>query len=159
MTKPGVRLHIPGGATLRLQHLVLDVNGTLALDGRLEPGVAERLGSLGELREVHLLTADTHGRQQEIDRALGLQATRLTAGHEREQKEAFVRALPGAVAAVGNGRNDVFMLRAADLAIAVLGGEGLCQETLLAAQVLARSPAEALDLLRFPTRLVATLRS
>jgi P-type E1-E2 ATPase len=156
--KPGIRVCIPGGPTLSLQHLVLDVNGTLALDGRLEAGVAERLGELQKLLEMHLLTADTHGRQREIDKLLGLRGTCLIPGHEREQKEACVRALRGGVVAMGNGRNDVLMLRAADLGIAVLGGEGLCTEALLAAQVLARSPAEALDLLRFPARLVATLR-
>jgi P-type E1-E2 ATPase len=153
-----IRLVIPGSRTLSLQHLVLDVNGTLALDGKLEPGVAERLAELARRLEVHLLTADTHGRQREIDEALGLRGTRLRPGHEREQKETFVRALRGGVVAMGNGRNDVFMLRAADLGIAVLGGEGLASQALLAAQVLARSPAEALDLLRFPARLVATLR-
>ena len=155
----GIRLQIPGGSALRLEHLVLDVNGTLACDGELEPGVKERLVELRQRLEVHLLTADTHGRQQEIDQALGLRATRLTPGREREQKEAFVRALPGDVVAVGNGLNDVFMLRAASLAIAVLGPEGLCREALLAATVLVRSPSEALDLLRRPDRLLATLRS
>lgn len=154
----GIRLCIPGGPTLRLQHLVLDVNGTLACDGKLEPGVAERLAELGQKLRVHLLTADTHGRQQAIDAELGLRATRLNPGREREQKEAYLRGLCGQAAAVGNGRNDLFMLRAASLAIAVLGPEGLCRETLLAADVLVRSPAEALDLLCHPARLVATLR-
>ena len=34
---------IPGFGALRLQHLVLDYNGTLALDGRLPPAVRPRL--------------------------------------------------------------------------------------------------------------------
>jgi len=41
---------IPGFGALRLQHLVLDYNGTLALDGRLLPAVRPRLRALGERR-------------------------------------------------------------------------------------------------------------
>lgn len=38
-----IEIEIPGGETLRLEHLVLDFSGTLARDGRLLPGVRERL--------------------------------------------------------------------------------------------------------------------
>jgi soluble P-type ATPase len=50
------------------------------------------------------------------------------------------------------------MLRAAALGIAVLAGEGLAVEALLAADVLALGPSDALDLLLNPRRLAATLR-
>ena len=36
-------LNIPGAQPLRLSHLILDYNGTLACDGSILPGVAERL--------------------------------------------------------------------------------------------------------------------
>ena len=52
---------IPGLGTLRLQHLVLDFNGTLALDGRLLPGVRPRLRRLARRLELHVVTADTFG--------------------------------------------------------------------------------------------------
>ena len=41
-----LHIDVPGWKTLRLAHLFLDYNGTLALDGRILPGVAERLPSL-----------------------------------------------------------------------------------------------------------------
>lgn len=151
-------IEISGYRTLALAHLVLDVNGTLALDGVLEPGVAERIAALRERLEVHLLTADTHGGQTAIDEALGLRAVRIRPGLERAQKEAFVRALGGECAACGNGANDAGMLAASALGIAVLGREGLCRETLEAADVLCASAADALDLLLHPARLRATLR-
>ena len=37
---------IPGFRDLEVEHLVLDYNGTLAIDGRLIPGVREALGAL-----------------------------------------------------------------------------------------------------------------
>jgi P-type E1-E2 ATPase len=154
-----IELNLPGATHLHLDHLVLDVNGTLALDGRLLEGVAERIAALQGQVSVHLLTADTHGRQATIDQVLGLQAVRLKPGGEAGQKGDYVRSLGAEnVAAVGNGANDAEMLKAAALSIAVLGGEGLAIATLLAADALACGPLDALDLLLNPRRLVATLR-
>jgi soluble P-type ATPase len=50
------------------------------------------------------------------------------------------------------------MLEAAALGIAVLGDEGLATEALQAADVVAGSIVQALDLLIRPARLVATHR-
>lgn len=152
---------IPGKETLHLRHLALDVNGTLALDGALLPAVAERLARLRQVLDVHLLTADTHGTQDRVDRELGVAATRLTADRPgAEQKEAYVRALGAdTVAAIGNGVNDVLMLRAAALGIVVLGPEGLAIAALRESDVVVVRIEDALDLLLLPKRLSATLRS
>ena len=155
-----LQIEIPGLTTLQLEHLVLDVNGTLALDGKLLDGVWERVEALKPRLQIHLLSADTHGGLTLIGEQLAVSATRLQPGHaEAEQKAAYVRQLGRvSVAAVGNGANDVGMLREAGLAIAVLGTEGLATEVLEHADVLASSPTAALDLLLHPRRLVATLR-
>jgi soluble P-type ATPase len=58
-----IEIEVPGRTTYRLHHLVLDVNGTVAVDGRLVEGVARRLAELHRSLEVHMLTADTRGRQ------------------------------------------------------------------------------------------------
>jgi soluble P-type ATPase len=62
-----IEITIPGRGKLILEHLVLDVNGTLVLDGVLLEGVVRRIGSLRNRLEIHLLTADTHGKQKFID--------------------------------------------------------------------------------------------
>jgi P-type E1-E2 ATPase len=152
-------LEVPGWTTLELAHLVLDVNGTIALDGILVAGVGDRLVALQRRVAVHLVSADTQGRLDAIAGELGLRAQRLTLGLESEQKARFVQTLGAAqVVAVGNGANDVAMLQAAALGIAVLGPEGMATATLAAADVLAASIHDALDLLTQPRRLVATLR-
>jgi hypothetical protein len=56
-----VRLDIPGNDTILIEHVVLDFNGTLALDGILIPGVAERLVELSRLVTIPVITADTNG--------------------------------------------------------------------------------------------------
>ena len=55
-----IELEIPGRGNLQLQHLVLDVNGTLAIDGTLQDGIAKRISGLHDILQAHLLTADTH---------------------------------------------------------------------------------------------------
>jgi P-type E1-E2 ATPase len=154
-----IELSIPGRADIALHHVVLDVNGTLATDGRLIKGVKPRLIALADTIEFHLLTADTHGRQAEIDAALKLVATRVQPGNESVQKTGFVQKLGAEnVIAIGNGTNDAGMLQAAVIGIAVLGEEGLSVEAMLAADVVCPSVIDALDMLLIPQRLRATLR-
>ncbi len=154
-----IELNIPGTASLRLQHLVTDVNGTLAIDGILIEGLAKRIAGIRDRLTVHLLTADTHGRQATIDQQLNLVATRLTPGQEQEQKRAYVNQLgAGGVVAIGQGANDAGMLEAAALGICVMSREGVAVETLLAADVVVPDVSAAFDLLDRPLRLVATLR-
>ena len=154
-----IEIEVPGRGTYRLKHLVLDVNGTIAVDGRLVEGVAKRVVELRRSVEGHMLTADTRGRQQVIDAQLGMKAVRIALQNEAAQKASFVRELGSeGVCAVGNGANDAQMLREAHLAIAVLGQEGLAVETLNAADVVVPDINDALDLLLHPLRLVATLR-
>jgi soluble P-type ATPase len=142
-----------------LEHLVLDVNGTITLEGQLIDGVTRRLSELRSAIIVHVITADTRGKQETIDAELGLKAVRVTSGGEAAQKAAFVRQLGGErVCAVGNGAIDAAMLDDAGLAIAVLGEEGLATSALTAADVVVPTINAALDLLLNPLRLVATLR-
>lgn len=152
-------LDIPGVGVMSWRYLVLDINGTLALDGALLPGVAERLTELAVLLEIHLLTADMHGTAARLAAELGVDCQRVAPGGEAEQKRAYVASLGvSETIAIGNGANDVLMLEAAGLGIAVLGREGTSACALVAADVVAPNIADALDLLRYPRRLAATLR-
>lgn len=154
-----IELSIPGRGSLRLKHLVTDVNGTLAIDGILIEGIARRIASIQDRLTVHMLTADTHGRQAAIDRQLNLTATRLAPGNEQQQKRLYVEKLdPESVVSIGQGANDAAMLKVAALGICVMSSEGAAVESLLAADVVVPGILAAFDLLDRPQRLVATLR-
>jgi soluble P-type ATPase len=154
-----IEVDIPGGGRRRFHHLVLDVNGTLARDGHLLPGVEELLSSLKNLVSVHLVTADTHGAQKEIDQKLSITAHRIPTADQAEAKSRFIQDLdPEMVVAVGNGANDALMLEEAGLGIAVIGPEGAAAKALLHSDVIASDITDALELLLHPKRLLATLR-
>jgi len=153
---------IPGGEALDLRHLVLDYNGTVALDGALAPGVARLIRLLAEPPSglaLHVVTADTFGTAKTALQGLPCRLAVLGPGRQDEAKLAYVRSLGARhAAAVGNGRNDRLMLREAALGIAVVGGEGASAEALAAADVICRDIGDALGLLAYPLRLAATLR-
>ncbi len=142
-----------------LEHLVLDVNGTLAVDGVLIEGVAQTLNRLQNSLKIHMVTADTHGKQYQIDQQLGLQATRLQKGNEPEQKADYVDRLGcEKVIAIGQGANDSAMLQKAAIGVCVLSPEGTAISTLLAADLVVPDILTALALLEKPNRMIASLR-
>lgn len=154
-----IEVDIPGWRPLRIDHLLLDLNGTLALDGELLP-IHGQVRRLTKRLDVHLLSADTHGTLEAVAAELGVAWTRLPpVGAEAEHKAHFARQL-GAdrVAALGNGANDMGMLEVAALGIAVVGPEGAFGPAVAVADLVVGAPEVALELLLKPARLVATLR-
>ncbi len=156
-----IEIEIPGFRLLRLAHLVLDYNGTLAVNGDLIDGVKSRLNELAGSLSIHVVTADTFGKAAgafaEPGGSFGDSASGTT---KPNAKADYVRQCgEQATVAIGNGRNDRLMLEQAALGIAVLGEEGIATAAIMAADVVVRDGLSALDLLRHPQRLVATLRS
>ena len=154
-----IEINLPGAQLLRLSHLILDYNGTLAADGSLLPGVAERLGTLAKHLEIHILTADTFGSVRNQVAHLPVQLAVIPPEKQAQAKAAYLEKLgPANAAAIGNGRNDALMLKEAALGIAVMQTEGAATAALLAAEVVTAEIVDALDLLLHPDRLKATLR-
>jgi P-type E1-E2 ATPase len=152
----GISVDIPGRGSLALEHLVLDVNGTLTDRGALVDGVTVRLGQLREHVAVHLLSADTFGTLASVTADLGVQARTVVTGDDKARYVAELGA--ERCIAIGNGANDAAMLEAAILGIAVLGPEGAASSALRAADVVCASILDALDLLLDERALTATLR-
>lgn len=152
-------IEIPGREPLKINHVVLDYNGTAAVDGMLLKGVKERIARLKELAHVYVLTADTYGTVKRQCEPLGITVRTFPREGAAGCKEEIVKGLEGGVACLGNGFNDIQMFDAAQLSIAVLEREGMCAALLSHASVVVRSIEDGLDLLLKPDRLRATLRS
>lgn len=155
-----IRIEISGMSPLEIEHLVLDYNGTIAINGKIIEGVSQRLSRLSALVEVYVLTADTYGSVHEQCRDLNLSVHVIGKYHQDREKLHFIESLnPQHCAAIGNGRNDALMLECAALGIGVMQEEGMNTKTLMSSDIVFASINDALDGLLHPNRLIATLRN
>lgn len=155
-----IEISIPGYRHLSFRHLVLDYNGTLAVDGALLPGLKTVLTHLAKDLEIHVLTADTFGEVRARLDGIPCKVTILPLDNQDRRKLDYVKKLgPENTVCIGNGRNDRLMLKEAALGIAVILGEGASVETLVSADVVCTEILSGLELLTKPLRLTATLRS
>lgn len=153
-------LEIPGFGTLTLHHLVLDYNGTLAVDGALLPEVEQALQGLGSQVNIHVLTADTYGSVAEQLQNVPCALVTIAAENQDQEKARYIEQLGAShCLAVGNGRNDHLMLEKAALGVALLQKEGLATRSLLAADIVCASILDVFAYFKIPNRLVATLRN
>ncbi len=154
-----IDLTIPGRGQIRVNRLVLDLNGTIALDGNIIKGVREKLKLLGELVDIILVTADTKGKAHELGRNLNVEVHRIHPGDEGVQKLLLVRKLgKETTISIGNGSNDALMLKESILGICVVGQEGAAAEAVASCDVAICDINAAIDLLLNPDRLIATMR-
>ncbi len=155
-----MNLSIPGYGELDLKYLVMDYNGTLAIDGNLIAGVREALTILAQHLALHILTADTFGKAKTGLSGIDCTLSILPEKDQPEGKLNYVESLGAEhTVSIGNGRNDRLMLKASALGIAVILEEGASAVTLGAGDVVCTSIVAALNLLLNPLRLTATLRS
>lgn len=154
-----MKIVIPEYKTLEVDTLFLDMNGTIAVDGIIPASVKERLIALSEYFRIYVLTADTYGNARAQCEGLPVILETFPAGAAREYKKELIKATGGKhCIAVGNGRNDELMLKEAALSIAVLDREGAYGKLLKAADLCTRSMQDALDMMLYPSRIVAGLR-
>ena len=163
MEKPGINVSIPGHGDLNLRYMVSDYTGTLSYRGRLVAGVAERLRRLGELVDIHVLSADTRGTAKEQLSGSPAQLHILTGTNHDVQKRDFAARFDlRKVAAFGNGANDRLLLKAVKLAgglaVAVENGEGCATDAQANSHIHIVGSEHALDLLLDTDFVKATLR-
>lgn len=155
-----IAIEIPGSIDLQISHLVLDYNGTLALDGELLEGVAARMKRLAADVQVHVITADTHGTVKMKLTGLPCLLHIIGPMDQDRQKDAYVRSLGlEKVAVIGNGRNDGLMLKNSALGCALVQEEGASVSAILQADIICTDILDAFDLLLNPSRIKATLRN
>ncbi len=154
-----IAINVPGLADMRLNYLVLDFNGTLAADGKLIRGTATRLNAISRRLELHVVTADTFGSASAQLSNIRCALHIVKGAHQDVQKERMVRKLgPEHTVCIGNGRNDMRMLKASRLGICVVGSEGASASAMSAADICVTGITDALEMLLKTERVKATLR-
>ena len=154
-----LKITIPGKASYELHYLLLDMNGTIALDGEVIEGVRERIQRASELLKVFVLTADTFGTASRLSEQLTVETRLIKRGREDSQKLGLLKRLgKERTICIGNGSNDAAMLKEAAIGICVLGKEGASVRALMSSDLAVTDINSALDLILHTDRLIATLR-
>ncbi len=155
-----IEIQVPGLKTYEISQVVVDYNGTIAVDGKIPMELKQKLTKLSKLVPITVLTADTHGTAKEQCEPLGLTVRTFPQAEAAACKQKIVEELgPDNVACLGNGFNDIPMFKTARLSIAVMDVEGMCGALLPHATILCRSSVEAIDLLMNTKRIIADLRT
>ena len=148
-----------GMQPLEICNLVLDFNGTIATDGKIIAEIKDQITAIKAQRvNVYCLTADSYGTATPQCEANGIEVKSFPLAEAGKEKAKIVDSLEGQSMVVGNGLNDIPMLDAADMAVAVIGPEGCCAKLINHADIVVTSIFDALDLLLKPTRAKGLLR-
>jgi len=154
-----IKIDISGWGNIEIENLVLNLNGTIATDGKIPSEVKERIKSLSDKVKIYILTADTQGTAREESSDMGVELLKVSGEDSTEVKLRVVESLdPTRTVAIGNGNNDHLILKEAALGVAVLGDEGISASAMKNADVIVKNISDALDLFLKPKRLIATLR-
>jgi len=154
-----VEINIPGWGNLGIENIILDLNGTIAMDGKIPLEVKEKINILSQQVKIHILTADTQGTAAEEVRDIRVALIRISEEKSKEAKfESLKNLNPENTVVIGNGNNDQLILKEAALGIIVLGDEGMSISAMKNADVVVKDVSNALDLFLKPKRLIATLR-
>jgi soluble P-type ATPase len=154
-----IRIEAPGQDTRDIENIVLDLNGTLTVDGRIHPKTKDKINLLAKRTSIFIMTADTRGDSHDLLRKVKAEIVLIEGGETGKAKMDFVRKIGlERTAAMGNGYNDRLMVKEASLGICILGREGASSETLRNSDIVFPSILDALDFLLKPLRQKATLR-
>jgi soluble P-type ATPase len=153
-----LRIDIPRWGSVDIENIVIDLNGTLATDGKISPEVKEKIGALSHLAKIYILTADPQRPADEEILAMKAELIKVLGEDSKQGKLDFLRTLnPEVTVAIGNGSNDQLILKEAAFGIAVLGDEGLSVSAIKSADIVVKNIQNALDLFLKPRRLTTTL--
>lgn len=151
---------IPGTGKIKIENVVFDYNGTVAVDGKLIKGVKESLIKLKSYANIYILTADTYGTVKSQCNDLGIDVKTFPKENAGLFKKKIVEELgASSTICVGNGVNDVEMFKICRISIATVEGEGCSGKLLTNTDIAVNSIKDAVELILSNDRMKATLRN
>lgn len=155
-----IKYNIPGRTSLEIENIILDYNGTIAIDGILIDGVMDRLNILKDFFSIYIVTADTYGSVKKQCMNLPVEVLTFPKENAGLEKEIILEKLgPSKTISIGNGFNDIQMAKKSIISIALIQVEGCSSKLILNSDIICKNILDALDLLINKNRLIATLRN
>ena len=148
---------IPGQEKLEIKTIILDLNGTLSVAGKVPGGVKVRLEQLkAKGFSIIFFTGNTRNDADDLAAALGIEWK--LAKNAEEKRSLALELGPDTCASIGNGLIDLELMKSVKLRIVTLQAEGVHIQTMLNSDIVVPSITDALDLFIDEQRLIATLR-
>ena len=114
-------LNIPGREEIDVTHVILDFNGTIAVDGQLIKGVADKINTLSHLLNFVIVTADTYGTVEKELGDVNCDIVNLSNSVKFNSKlDVLISLGKEQTMCVGNGFNDRIVLKECVLGVAVV---------------------------------------
>jgi hypothetical protein len=165
----------PGLNPLEIEFVLLDFEGTLAIDRRVHPKAKDKINLLSKRTKIYIFVNPptppfnkggeggilAKGEKEVIEERLKkvkAEIIYLTEGVSSRRKLDLLRQLgPPRCVAIGNGMNDAAMIEEAGIGICVIGKEGSSGKTMKNSDLVFADILDALDFLLKPLRQKATL--
>ena len=151
---------IPGRGKVEIENIILDYNGTIAVEGQLIEGVQEKLLDIKDKLKIHIVTADTYGTVEKQCEDIGINVITFPKENAGESKKLILENLgKEKTICVGNGFNDIEMFKNCKISIAIIEKEGCSGKLLLHADIVTKSIIDALNIILNENMMKATLRN
>jgi soluble P-type ATPase len=149
--------NIPQGESFEINTIVLDLNGTLTVNGILSEETKQLIIKLKELEyKIVLISGDIRGNAKTIADELEIELLLgKTSAEKALQMKNFSKET---TAAIGNARIDIGTFKNAKLSIATLQAEGIHTEILKYIDIIVPNINDALNLFINKKSLEGTLR-
>lgn len=152
-----MKYNVPHGESFEITTIVLDLNGTLSVNGAIPSGVKEKIDALRqEGFKIILFTGDQRGTAKDLCSDLGIEFKIAGTGALKEAE--MLKLDVDKCAAIGNARIDISTFKHAKISVLTLQAEGIHAKAVAHADIIVPSIVDALDLFLNKNSLCATMR-
>ena len=153
-----ITIQRPDQDNFEIDFILIDFEGTLALDRRVHPKAKDKINLLSKRTKIYILTKEEKECVEEALKKVKSELIYLSEENSSQQKLDWLHQLGATrTVAIGNGIDDISMIEEAGLGICVLSKEGTSSEAMKKADVVFMNILDALDFLLKPFRQKATL--
>src|SRR5512136_2415161 len=153
-----ISIQRPGMESLDIHFVLIDFEGTLAMDGRVHPKAKDKVNLLSKRATITILTKSNREKVEETLKKMKVEILYVTEEDSSQQKLNVLQRLgPHQTAVIGNGLDDVRIMEQAGLGLCVIGKEGSSAEAMVKADLVVTNVLDALDFLLKPMRQRVTL--
>ena len=148
----------PGQDLLEMDFILMDFEGTLAQDRRVDPKAKDKINLLSKRMKIYILAKGEKEVVEDVLKKVKAEVIYLRERETAQRKLSLLQQLGARrTVAIGNGVDDAPMLEEAGLGICILGREGASVEAMQKADVVVTNILDALDFILKPLRQEATL--